>query len=60
MSYCNQHDETLQQLFSTCNQVILLWTEIKLYFVDNIKLIALSPQIVILGDTNTDDRTATS
>ena len=53
--YCNKHDETVH-LFSTCNEVIWLWTEIKLYFVNNIKLIALCPQIAILGNTNTDDR----
>ena len=33
-----------------------LKTEIKLYFVNNIMLIALCPQISILGYTNTDDR----
>ena len=55
-SYCNQHDETVQHIFSTCNQVILLWTEIKLYFLNDIKLIALCPQISILGFTNADDR----
>ena len=55
-SYCNKHDETVQHLFSTCNEVISLWTEIKLYFVNDIKLIALCPQIAILGYTNTDDR----
>ena len=55
-SYCNQHDETVQNLFSTCSQVISLWTEIKLYFVNNIKLITLCSQIVISGYTNTDDR----
>ena len=56
-SYCIQHDETVQYLFGTCNQVISLWTEIKLYFVNDIKLIALCPQIAILGYTNTDDKT---
>ena len=55
-SYCNQHDETVQHLFSKCNEIISLWTEIKLYFANDIKLIALCPQIAILGDTNTDDR----
>ena len=55
-SYCNQHDETIQHLFSTCSQVISLWTEIKLYFVNDIKLIALSPQSAILRYTNTDNR----
>ena len=54
--YCNKHDETVQHLFRTCNEVISLWTEIKLYCVNDIKLIALCPQIAILGDTNTDDR----
>ena len=54
-SYCNKHDETVQHL-STCNEVISLWTEIRLHFVNDIKLIALCPQIAILGYTNTDDR----
>ena len=54
-SHCNQHDETVQHLSSKCNKVISLWAEIKLYFANNIKLIALCPQIVILGYTNTDD-----
>ena len=36
-SYCNQHDETVEHLFSTCNQIISLWTKIKLYFVNDIK-----------------------
>ena len=45
--YCNQHDETVQHLFSICNQVISLYTEIKLYYV--------CPQIGILGYANTDD-----
>ena len=39
-SYCNEHDETVQHIFSTCNEVIPLGTELKLYFVNNIKLIA--------------------
>ena len=58
-SYCNQHDETEQHLFSTCSEFFSLWTEIKFYFVNDIKLIALSPQIIImaiLDYTNTDDR----
>ena len=25
--YCNQHNETVQHHFSTCNQVISLWTD---------------------------------
>ena len=41
----NQHDETVQYLFSTCNELISLWTETKLYFVNNIKPIASCPQI---------------
>ena len=53
---CNKHDETVQHLFSTFKEVISLWTEIKLYFVNDIKLIALCPQIAMLGYTNTDDR----
>ena len=52
-SYCNKHDETVQHLFSTSNEVISSWTEIKLYFVNDIKLIT---QIAIFGYTNTDDR----
>ena len=55
-SYCNKHDETVQNLLITCNEVISLWTEIKLYFVNDIKLIALCPQTAILGYTNTGDR----
>ena len=55
-SYCNQHDQTVQHLFGNCNEVISLWTEIKLYFANDIKLITLCPQIAILGYTNTDDR----
>ena len=55
-SYCNHHFETVQHLFITCNQVISLWTEVKLYFVNDIKLIALCPQTAILGYANTDDR----
>ena len=54
-SYCNQHDETVQHL-SKCNKAISLWTEIKFYFANDIKLIELCPQIAILGYTNTDDR----
>ena len=55
-SYFNQHDETVQHLFSKCKKVTSLWAEIKPYFANNIKLISLCPQIVILGYTNTDDR----
>ena len=55
-SYCNQLDETAQHLFGNCNEVISLWTEIKLYFASDVKLITLCPQIAILGYTNTDDR----
>ena len=54
--YCNKRDETAQHLFSTCSKVISLWTEIKLYFLNDIKLIALCPEIAVLGYTNTDDR----
>ena len=56
-SYCNQHDETVH-LFSTCNEVISLWTEIKLYILSDTKLTALCPcpQTAISGYTNTDDR----
>ena len=45
----NQHDETVQYLFSTCNELISLWTETKLYFVNNIKTIALCPHISNFG-----------
>ena len=50
-SNCNQHDETVQHLFSNCNEVISLW----IFFANGVKLIAYS-QIVILVNTNTDDR----
>ena len=52
----NQYDETVKQLFSTFNQVVSLWTENKFYFVNNIKLIVLRPQIDNLGNTNTNDK----
>ena len=55
-SYCNQYDGTVERLLSTCNQVIPLWTELKLYFANDIKLRALCPQMAILGSINTDDR----
>ena len=55
-SCCTQHDENVQHLFSTCNQVISLWREINLYFISDIELIALCPQITILCYINTDDR----
>ena len=55
-SYCNQHDETVQHLLTKCNNVISLWTEIKFYFANDVKLIEFCPQIAILGYTNTDDR----
>ena len=54
--YCIKHDETVQHLFSTCNEDISLWIEMKLYFVNDTKLIALCPQIAILGFANTYDR----
>ena len=47
----------LYNIFSaTCNEVISLWAEIKLYFVNDIKLAALCQQIAILSYTNTGDR----
>ena len=55
-SYCNQHTEIAQHLFSKCNKVISLWAEINFYFVNDIKLIALCLQIAILGHTNSDNR----
>ena len=54
--YCNQHDESVQHLFSNCNEVTSLWTEIKLYFANDIKLIVLCPQIAILDYINVNDR----
>ena len=54
--YCNQFDESVQQLFSNCNKLISLWTEIKLYFANDKKLIELCPQIAILGYRNLDGR----
>ena len=55
-SYCNQHDETAQHLFKYCNEVISLWTDIKLYFANDIKLITFCLQTAMLGYTYTDDR----
>ena len=46
-SYCNQHDETVQNLFSTCSQVISLWTEIKLYFVNDFRFTDCHIQILM-------------
>ena len=54
--YCNQHDESVQHLFSNCNEVTSLWTEIKLYFANDIKLIVLYLQIAILDYINVNDR----
>ena len=54
--YRNQHDETVEYLFNKCNKVVSLCVEIKLYFANYIKLIALCPQIAILGYRTTDDR----
>ena len=54
--YHSQHCGTVQHLFSNCNEDTSLWTEIILYFVNDIKLIAFCPQIPILDYTNTDDR----
>ena len=63
-SYCNQHDETEQHLFKTCNEFFSLWTVIKFYFVNDIKLKALCAQIIIimaiLDYTNTGDRYLTT
>ena len=42
-SLCKLHDETLIHLFSSCNQVISLWIEIKLFFSEYIQLTLLSP-----------------
>ena len=53
--YYNQYDETVQHLFSNYSEIISLWADMKLYFANDIKLIALCPQIAILGYTNTDD-----
>ena len=54
--YCNQHDETVKHVFRNCNEVISSWTEIELYFANDIKLLTLCPQIATLGYTNTDGR----
>ena len=54
--HCNINDETVKHLFSKCNEVISLWAEIKLCFVNDIKIIALCPQIAILGYAETNAR----
>ena len=47
--FCKLHDETLIYLLSSCNQVISLWIETKLFFPKHIKLRLLSPQIPTLS-----------
>ena len=42
-------NKTLIHLFSSCNQVILLWTEIKLFFSECTQLSFLSPKIAFFG-----------
>ena len=44
-SFCKLHNETLIQLFSSCNQFISLWIERKLFFSKYIQLTLLSPHI---------------
>ena len=44
-SFCNLLKETLIYLFSSCNQLISLWIEIKLFFSKHIQLTLLSPEI---------------
>ena len=54
-SHCNQHDETVQHFFSDCNQAMSLRTEIQLYFLSDISLVALFLHIFTLRYKNTDD-----
>ena len=54
--YCNQHDETVTSFQQVQKSYFFIMAKIKLYFANNIKLIALCPQISILGHTNTDYR----
>ena len=55
-SLCKLHDETLIHLFSSCNQIISLWVEIKLFFSEYIQLTLLSPQIATFGFVKGNDK----
>ena len=55
-SFCKLHEETLIHLFSSCNQVISLWIEIKLFFSEYIQLTFLSPQIATFGLVKGNDK----
>ena len=55
-SFCKLHGETLIYLFSSCNQVISLWIEIKLFFSKCKQLTLLSPQIATLGLIKANDK----
>ena len=47
--FCKLHNKTLINLFSSCNQVISLWIETKLFFFEYVQLILFSTQIVTLS-----------
>ena len=55
-SFFKLHDETVIDLFSSCNQVIPLWIEKELLFSEYIQLTLLSPQIVTLGLVKGNDK----
>ena len=55
-SFSKSTDATLIHLFSSCNQVISLWFEIKLFFSEYIQLTLLSPQIVTFGLVKGNDK----
>ena len=55
-SFCKFYDETLIHLFSSCNQVISLWIEIKLFFPEYIQLTLLSPHIATFSLVKGNDK----
>ena len=55
-SFCKLHDETLIHLFSSSDQVISPWIEIKLFFSKCKQLTLLSPQIATFGVVKDNDK----
>ena len=50
------HKETLIDLYSSCNEVISLWIEIKLFFTRYVQLSHLPPQIDTFGIVKGNDK----
>ena len=47
--FCQREDETIVHLFSQCNTILNLWTQIKSFFSRYISLPSLTPQSAFLG-----------